>query len=62
MPEQQFVPITQPILSLHSATRYVLKPNTVIVNTAHIQYIARLPEKPAEGTEQAAKGQKSTLA
>ncbi len=61
MPDQQFIPITQPVLSLLSSTRYVLKPNTVIVNTAHIQYIAQLPEKPSESTAEPIKDQKSTI-
>lgn len=61
MPEQQFVPITQPTLSFHSVTHYVLKPNTVMVNTGHIQYIAQIVEKPGESKARAAQDQESTI-
>ncbi len=52
MPEQAFVPTTQPTLTFRSATPYVLKPSTVIVNTARIQYIARLAEQPGRNKEE----------
>jgi hypothetical protein len=61
-PEQLFVPITRPVLSFRSGTHYVFKPNTVMVNTSHIQYIAAVPEKPAESNAPAPKGQESTQA
>ncbi len=62
MPDQQFVPITQPLLSFYSGTHYVFKPNTVMVNSAHIQYIAAVAEKTGEGKGSAGKDQESTLA
>ncbi len=40
VPEQQFLPVTETILSFRFAAHYVLKPNAVMVNVGHIQYVA----------------------
>lgn len=62
MPEQLFVPITQPILSFHAGTHFLLKPNTVMVNSERIQYIAPLVEKPVETKARATQGEDTTSA
>ncbi len=50
VPDQLFLPVTQPIISFRFDGHYVLKPNAVMVNTAHIQYIA-LQAKSADGSK-----------
>ncbi len=60
MPEQLFLPVTLPLLTFRFGMQYALKPNTVMVNTARIQYIARQDEKPDETKGQASQDSSSS--